>query len=138
MPTNAYRKKADETIDHAHPLGHPSIYSAGGTFYCRRVKRAGDFTLLRCGRADCGSEICSGGMFHCPLCPRGKFAKDIPSRIKDHFKKVHWENRIHEFPGILYLLIFMYVIKMHVHKLRIVINIKMRCLSWLLKISSEQ
>ena len=89
---------ADETIDHPHPLGHPSIYSAGGT--C-------DFTLLRCGRADCGSEICSGGMYHCPLCPRGKFAKDIPSRIKDHFKKVHWENRIHEFPGIFYFLIFM-------------------------------
>jgi hypothetical protein len=84
---------ADERA-RADPLAHPSIYSDGGT--C-------DFSLLRCGRADCGSEICSGGMYHCPLCPRSKFAKDIPSRVKDHFKKVHWENRIHEFPGILCL-----------------------------------
>ena len=89
------RKMADEqplAASDAHSLAHPSIHSDSGT--C-------DFSLVRCGRANCGDESCCGGMYHCPLCPPGKFAKEIPSRVKDHFKKVHWENRIHEFPGIL-------------------------------------
>lgn len=83
---------AEERTSHAHPLAHPSIYSDGGT--C-------DFSLLRCGRADCGTENCNGRLYHCPLCPPNKCAKELPSRVKEHFKKVHWENRIHEFPGII-------------------------------------
>ena len=86
---------ADEQASarHVGALAHPLIYSDDGT--C-------NFSLLRCGRADCGAEGCSGRMYHCLLCPRSKFAKEIPSRVKDHFKKVHWENRIDEFPGIVF------------------------------------
>ena len=112
------RKMADKRVDDAHPLTHPSIYSADGS--C-------DFSLLRCGRADCGAEICGGEMYHCPLCPRSKFAKDIPSRVKDHFKKVHWENRIHEFPGNAVFVNF-HVVKIRMH-IKLCKVIKMR---WLL------
>ena len=87
-----YNKAEEREKDKAnkHPLAHPSIYSDGGT---------SDFSLLRCSRADCGAENCNGALYHCPLCPANKCAKEIPSRVKEPFRKVHWENRIHEFPG---------------------------------------
>ena len=72
------------------PLDHPSIYS--DTAIC-------DFSLLRCSRRDCGAENCNGNLYHCPLCPTSKCGKEIPSRVKEHFRKVHWDNRIHEFHG---------------------------------------
>jgi hypothetical protein len=88
---------AEKQSRYANPLAHPSIYSDAGT--C-------DFSVLRCSRGDCGADNCNGRLYHCSLCPPNKCAKEHPSRVKDHFKKVHWENRIHEFPGKLYLQIF--------------------------------
>ena len=93
-------KMADERTRHPHhvhvpiqdPLAHPSIFSNGGSW---------DFSLTRCSRSDCGTANCEGRLYHCPLCPPNKCAKEIPSRVKDHFNKVHWENRI-EFQGIHY------------------------------------
>ncbi|XP_046844900.1 uncharacterized protein LOC124438744 [Xenia sp. Carnegie-2017] len=69
---------------------HPSVYCDNET--CSPL-------IVRCGRNDCGAEKCNGEMYHCPLCPPEKFSKEIPSRVKEHFKSVHWENRIHEFEG---------------------------------------
>ena len=52
-----------------------------------------EFSLLQCGRPDCEVINCGGNFYHCPLCPLEKCAKK-PSQIRDHFRKVHWENRI--------------------------------------------
>lgn len=60
---------------------HPSIVKQG----------ACDINLLRCGRSDCPTSGCNGNLFHCQLCP---LSRARPCEIKDHFKNVHWNNRI--------------------------------------------
>ena len=89
---------ADKRTRHPHhvhvpiqdPLAHPPIFSNGGIW---------DFSLTRYSRSDGRTANCEVRHYHCPLCPPNKCAKEIPSRVKDHFNKVHWENRI-EFQGI--------------------------------------
>lgn len=56
------------------------------------VKQAAcDVNFVRCGQPDCTSSGCDGNLFHCHLCA---FSKSRPSEIKEHFKNVHWNNRV--------------------------------------------
>ena len=50
-----------------------------------------DVNFVRCGRSDCTSSNCDGNLFHCHLCT---FSKSRPCEIKEHFKNVHWNNRV--------------------------------------------
>ena len=50
----------------------------------------------RCGDESCSSP-CNGKLYHCSLCAKAdKKPLAKPCKLKEHFRKVHWDHKVTE------------------------------------------
>ena len=45
--------------------------------YIYPVSEPREFNITQCNQNECGNDVCQGQLYHCPLYPPNKFAKDM-------------------------------------------------------------